>query len=71
MQVYAKLLEYESNSRKQVRLLLKMDQESERSTLKIDKTALSRALESGDGDLIVEVLLYLKAKMNKGEFQVG
>ncbi|KAK2721626.1 hypothetical protein QYM36_003806 [Artemia franciscana] len=70
MQVYAKLLEYESNSRKQVRLLLKMDQESERSTLKIDKTALSRALESGDGDLIVEVLLYLKAKMNKGEFQM-
>ncbi|XP_054846480.1 vacuolar protein sorting-associated protein 16 homolog [Eublepharis macularius] len=54
-----KLLEYEPRSGKQVPLLLKM----KRSTL-----ALSKAIESGDTDLVYTVVLHLKNELNRGAF---
>ncbi|XP_015273771.1 PREDICTED: vacuolar protein sorting-associated protein 16 homolog, partial [Gekko japonicus] len=54
-----KLLEYEPRSGKQVPLLLKMT----RSTL-----ALSKAIESGDTDLVYTVVLHLKNVLNRGSF---
>uniref|UniRef100_A0ACB8E994 Vacuolar protein sorting-associated protein 16 n=1 Tax=Sphaerodactylus townsendi TaxID=933632 RepID=A0ACB8E994_9SAUR len=54
-----KLLEYEPRSGKQVPLLLKM----KRSTL-----ALSKAIESGDTDLVYTVVLHLKNELNRGSF---
>ncbi|KAJ7327284.1 hypothetical protein JRQ81_017043 [Phrynocephalus forsythii] len=54
-----KLLEYEPRSGKQVPLLLKM----RRSQL-----ALSKAIESGDTDLVYTVILHLKNELNRGSF---
>uniref|UniRef100_A0ABM5GKT5 Vacuolar protein sorting-associated protein 16 homolog n=1 Tax=Pogona vitticeps TaxID=103695 RepID=A0ABM5GKT5_9SAUR len=54
-----KLLEYEPRSGKQVPLLLKM----RRSQL-----ALSKAIESGDTDLVYTVILHLKNELNRGAF---
>ncbi|XP_066488126.1 vacuolar protein sorting-associated protein 16 homolog [Tiliqua scincoides] len=54
-----KLLEYEPRSGKQVPLLLKM----KRSPL-----ALSKAIESGDTDLVYTVVLHLKNELNRGTF---
>ncbi|GAB1286902.1 Vacuolar protein sorting-associated protein 16 homolog [Apodemus speciosus] len=54
-----KLLEYEPRSGEQVPLLLKM---------KRSKLALSKAIESGDTDLVFTVLLYLKNELNRGDF---
>ncbi|XP_053114089.1 vacuolar protein sorting-associated protein 16 homolog isoform X2 [Hemicordylus capensis] len=54
-----KLLEYEPRSGKQVPLLLKM---------KRSKLALSKAIESGDTDLVYTVVLHLKNELNRGSF---
>ncbi|XP_066543432.1 vacuolar protein sorting-associated protein 16 homolog [Amia ocellicauda] len=54
-----KLLEFEPRSGEQVPLLLKM----KRSHL-----ALSKAIESGDTDLVYTVVSYLKNEMNRGDF---
>ncbi|XP_076026833.1 vacuolar protein sorting-associated protein 16 homolog [Genypterus blacodes] len=54
-----KLLDYEARSGEQVPLLLKM----KRSPL-----ALSKAVESGDTDLVYTVVTYLKNEMNRGDF---
>uniref|UniRef100_A0A8D0WI40 Vacuolar protein sorting-associated protein 16 homolog n=2 Tax=Sus scrofa TaxID=9823 RepID=A0A8D0WI40_PIG len=54
-----KLLEYEPRSGEQVPLLLKM---------KRSKLALSKAIESGDTDLVFTVLLHLKNELNRGDF---
>ncbi|MEE6489900.1 hypothetical protein FKM82_015712 [Ascaphus truei] len=54
-----KLLEYEPRSGEQVPLLLKM---------KRSKLALSKAIESGDTDLVYTVVSYLKNELNRGEF---
>jgi len=53
-----KLLEFEQLPSEQVPLLLNMDQKS---------LALSRALESGESDLVYLVLLYLRAKVDKSQ----
>ncbi|XP_053258095.1 vacuolar protein sorting-associated protein 16 homolog [Podarcis raffonei] len=54
-----KLLEYEPRSGKQVPLLLKM---------KRSQLALSKAIESGDTDLVYTVVLHLKNELNRGAF---
>lgn len=54
-----KLLEYEAKSEDQVPLLLKM----KRSNL-----ALSKAIESGDTDLVYTVVSYMKHEFNRGDF---
>ncbi|KYO29943.1 vacuolar sorting-associated protein 16-like protein [Alligator mississippiensis] len=54
-----KLLEYEPRSGEQVPLLLKM---------KRSKLALSKAIESGDTDLVYTVVLHLKNELNRGNF---
>ncbi|XP_063068517.1 vacuolar protein sorting-associated protein 16 homolog [Engraulis encrasicolus] len=54
-----KLLEYEPRSGEQVPLLLKM---------KRSQLALSKAIESGDTDLVYTVVTYLKNEMNRGDF---
>lgn len=54
-----KLLDFEARSGEQVPLLLKM----KRSPL-----ALSKAVESGDTDLVYTVVSYLKNEMNRGDF---
>ncbi|XP_036101584.1 vacuolar protein sorting-associated protein 16 homolog isoform X3 [Molossus molossus] len=54
-----KLLEYEPRSGEQVPLLLKM---------KRSKLALTKAIESGDTDLVFTVLLHLKNELNRGDF---
>ncbi|CAI5784905.1 sorting-associated 16 homolog [Podarcis lilfordi] len=54
-----KLLEYEPRSGKQVPLLLKM---------KSSQLALSKAIESGDTDLVYTVVLHLKNELNRGAF---
>lgn len=54
-----KLLEYEPRSGEQVPLLLKM---------KRSKLALSKAIESGDTDLVFTVVLHLKNELNRGDF---
>ncbi|KAM8933478.1 vacuolar protein sorting-associated protein 16 homolog [Pelodytes ibericus] len=54
-----KLLEYEPKSEDQVPLLLKM----KRSNL-----ALSKAIESGDTDLVYTVVSYMKHEFNRGDF---
>ncbi|KAJ6658609.1 hypothetical protein lerEdw1_019997 [Lerista edwardsae] len=54
-----KLLEYEPRSGKQVPLLLKM---------KRSQLALSKAIESGDTDLVYTVILHLKNELNRGTF---
>ncbi|KAM4626315.1 vacuolar protein sorting-associated protein 16 homolog [Discoglossus pictus] len=54
-----KLLEYEPRSGEQVPLLLKM---------KKSKLALSKAIESGDTDLVYTVVTYLKSELNRGDF---
>ncbi|KAH0615723.1 hypothetical protein JD844_026076 [Phrynosoma platyrhinos] len=54
-----KLLEYEPRSGKQVPLLLKM---------KRSQLALSKAIESGDTDLVYTVILHLKNELNRGAF---
>uniref|UniRef100_A0A8C0BB69 Vacuolar protein sorting-associated protein 16 homolog n=1 Tax=Buteo japonicus TaxID=224669 RepID=A0A8C0BB69_9AVES len=53
------LLEYEPRSGEQVPLLLKM---------KRSKLALSKAIESGDTDLVYTVVLLLKNELNRGTF---
>ncbi|NWW86486.1 VPS16 protein, partial [Rhynochetos jubatus] len=53
------LLEYEPRSGEQVPLLLKM---------KRSKLALSKAIESGDTDLVYTVVLHLKNELNRGTF---
>ncbi|KAM4601744.1 vacuolar protein sorting-associated protein 16 homolog [Polymixia lowei] len=54
-----KLLDYEARSGEQVPLLLKM---------KRSQLALSKAIESGDTDLVYTVVSYLKNEMNRGDF---
>ncbi|XP_044284737.1 vacuolar protein sorting-associated protein 16 homolog isoform X2 [Varanus komodoensis] len=54
-----KLLEYEPRSGEQVPLLLKM---------KRSQLALSKAIESGDTDLVYTVVLHLKNELNRGAF---
>lgn len=54
-----KLLEYEARSGEQVPLLLKM---------KRSQLALSKAVESGDTDLVFTVVSFLKNEMNRGDF---
>ncbi|KAF7644451.1 hypothetical protein LDENG_00221780 [Lucifuga dentata] len=54
-----KLLDYEARSGEQVPLLLKM---------KRSQLALSKAVESGDTDLVYTVVTYLKNEMNRGDF---
>ncbi|XP_054247660.1 vacuolar protein sorting-associated protein 16 homolog isoform X2 [Indicator indicator] len=54
-----KLLEYEPRSGEQVPLLLKM---------KRSKLALSKAIESGDTDLVYTVVLHLKNELTRGTF---
>ncbi|NXP51463.1 VPS16 protein, partial [Heliornis fulica] len=54
-----KLLEYEPRSGEQVPLLLKM---------KRSKLALSKAIESGDTDLVYTIVLHLKNELNRGTF---
>ncbi|ESO96565.1 hypothetical protein LOTGIDRAFT_115951 [Lottia gigantea] len=59
-QLAIKLLDYESKASEQVPLLLKMDQ---------NNAALSKAVDSGDTDLVYTVLLTMKEKIsNMGEF---
>ncbi|KAK6182738.1 hypothetical protein SNE40_010352 [Patella caerulea] len=59
-QLAIKLLDYEPKASEQVPLLLKMDQ---------NNTALSKAVDSGDTDLVYTVLLTMKDKIsNMGEF---
>ncbi|XP_044284736.1 vacuolar protein sorting-associated protein 16 homolog isoform X1 [Varanus komodoensis] len=53
------LLEYEPRSGEQVPLLLKM---------KRSQLALSKAIESGDTDLVYTVVLHLKNELNRGAF---
>ncbi|XP_062991766.1 vacuolar protein sorting-associated protein 16 homolog [Elgaria multicarinata webbii] len=54
-----KLLEYEPRSGEQVPLLLEM---------KRSQLALSKAIESGDTDLVYTVVLHLKNEFNRGSF---
>ncbi|XP_061572203.1 vacuolar protein sorting-associated protein 16 homolog isoform X2 [Cololabis saira] len=54
-----KLLDFEARSAEQVPLLLKM---------KRSQLALSKAVESGDTDLVYTVVTYLKNEMNRGDF---
>ncbi|XP_053493194.1 vacuolar protein sorting-associated protein 16 homolog [Ictalurus furcatus] len=54
-----KLLEFEPRSGEQVPLLLRM---------KRSQLALSKAIESGDTDLVYTVVTYLKNEMNRGDF---
>ncbi|CAL8306793.1 unnamed protein product [Merluccius merluccius] len=54
-----KLLDYEARSGEQVPLLLKM---------KRSQLALSKAIESGDTDLVYTVVSYVKNEMNRGDF---
>ena len=54
-----RLLEYEPRAANQVPLLMKMHK---------DQIALSKAIESGDTDLVYTVLLRLKDTMPQGEF---
>uniref|UniRef100_A0A673FSU8 Vacuolar protein sorting-associated protein 16 homolog n=1 Tax=Sinocyclocheilus rhinocerous TaxID=307959 RepID=A0A673FSU8_9TELE len=54
-----KLLEFEPRSGEQVPLLLKM---------KKSPLALSKAIESGDTDLVYTVVMYLKNELNRGDF---
>ncbi|TRY82477.1 hypothetical protein DNTS_029961 [Danionella cerebrum] len=54
-----KLLEFEPRSGEQVPLLLKM---------KNSPLALSKAIESGDTDLVYTVVMYLKNELNRGQF---
>uniref|UniRef100_A0AAY5EG06 Vacuolar protein sorting-associated protein 16 homolog n=1 Tax=Electrophorus electricus TaxID=8005 RepID=A0AAY5EG06_ELEEL len=54
-----KLLEFEPRSGEQVPLLLK---------IKRSQLALSKAIESGDTDLVYTVVTYLKNEMNRGDF---
>ncbi|CAH2306655.1 vacuolar sorting-associated 16 homolog [Pelobates cultripes] len=54
-----KLLEYEPKSEDQVPLLLKM---------KRCNLALSKAIESGDTDLVYTVVSYMKHEFNRGDF---
>ncbi|XP_056156958.1 vacuolar protein sorting-associated protein 16 homolog isoform X1 [Lampris incognitus] len=54
-----KLLDYEPRSGEQVPLLLKM---------KRSQLALSKAIESGDTDLVYTVVSFLKNEMNRGDF---
>ncbi|NXH18219.1 VPS16 protein, partial [Bucco capensis] len=58
-QLAIKLLEYEPRSGEQVPLLLKM---------RWSKLALSKAIESGDTDLVYTVVLHLKNELNRGTF---
>nr|XP_033800643.1 vacuolar protein sorting-associated protein 16 homolog isoform X1 [Geotrypetes seraphini] len=59
MELAIKLLEYEPRFGEQVPLLLKM---------KRSKLALSKAIESGDTDLVYTVVTYLKNELNRAEF---
>lgn len=54
-----RLLDFEPRAGQQVPLLMKMHK---------DNIALSKAIESGDTDLVYTVLLHLKESMNQGEF---
>ncbi|CAK1543933.1 unnamed protein product [Leptosia nina] len=56
-----KILEYETHSKLQVPLLLSLEK---------GEIALSKATASGDTDLVYIVLLHLKEKMSKHQFQV-
>ncbi|MGH0161945.1 UNVERIFIED_CONTAM: hypothetical protein FKN15_041803 [Acipenser sinensis] len=59
LRVLNALLEFEPRSGEQVPLLLKM---------KRSQLALSKAIESGDTDLVYTVVTYLKNEMNRGDF---
>ncbi|KAI7862783.1 Vps16, C-terminal region-domain-containing protein [Spinellus fusiger] len=54
-----KLLDYESKAADQVQLLLSMQE---------DETALIKAIESGDTDMVYLVIFHLKRKLPLGEF---
>lgn len=55
-------MEYETHSKLQVPLLLSLGE---------GQTALLKATTSGDTDLVYIVLLHLKEKMGKREFEVS
>ncbi|OAD74766.1 hypothetical protein PHYBLDRAFT_124139 [Phycomyces blakesleeanus NRRL 1555(-)] len=54
-----KLLDYESRAADQVQLLMSMEE---------DETALIKAIESGDTDMVYLVIFHLKRKLPLGEF---
>ncbi|KDQ19047.1 hypothetical protein BOTBODRAFT_28535 [Botryobasidium botryosum FD-172 SS1] len=54
-----KLLDHEPRAADQVPLLLNMQQ---------DRVALTKAIDSGDTDLVYHVLLHLKRRLNLGDF---
>jgi len=54
-------MDYEPRAREQVPLLQKMGQ---------DVPTLLKALESGDTDLIYDVLFHMRSKMQMGDFKV-
>lgn len=58
-QLATKLLDYEPRAVDQVPLLLTMHE---------DKLALTKAIESGDTDLVYHVLLRLKSQLSRGDF---
>lgn len=55
------LIEYECRAKEQVLVLMRLGE---------DQTALRRALQSGDTDLIYTVLCRLRQKLSSGDFLV-
>ncbi|XP_047477267.1 vacuolar protein sorting-associated protein 16 homolog [Penaeus chinensis] len=58
-QLAIKLIEYECRAKEQVLVLMRLGE---------DQTALRRALQSGDTDLIYTVLHHLRQKLSSGDF---
>lgn len=58
---FLQLLDYESKASEQVELLLKLQE---------NKSALHKAVESGDTDLVYMVVLKLRDTMPLGDFKV-
>lgn len=56
------LIEYECRAKEQVLVLMRLGE---------DQTALRRALQSGDTDLIYTVLHHLRQKLSSGDFLVS
>ncbi|XP_071521416.1 vacuolar protein sorting-associated protein 16 homolog [Panulirus ornatus] len=57
--VFCQLIEYECRAKEQVLVLMRLGE---------DQTALRRALQSGDTDLIYTVLHHLRQKLSSGDF---
>lgn len=58
---FCQLIEYECRAKEQVLVLMRLGE---------DQTALRRALQSGDTDLIYTVLHHLRQKLSSGDFLV-